>query len=274
MEHARDGHPPAGDALPDLPTEIGWPHPQSVDARPDLPTEIAHPYPQAPDAHADLPTEIALPHPPTYADHAYRPTHTGLGEPVITGPSYRPTHGRPASQPAPARGTDPAAGFTRSGPGVPAAPPAGAEHTAERIWRSGRLAEPPSRPRRWRGLAGAALTVILLAASAVVLYQRVHRTAFQVTGVAITQRAQSGCGLNLTGQISTNGAAGTVSYQWLVHPGQQAQPLSQSLVAGQDTVDVTVALQGSGHGRASRAVILQILGPGRRAASTSVTIRC
>jgi hypothetical protein len=275
MEHARDGHPSAGDALPDLPTEFGWPHPQSADARPDLPTEIAHPYPQAADAHADLPTEIALSHPPTYAGYGYRATPTGTGEPDITGPSYTPAHGRPSGQPARAGLTDPAAEFTRSGPGVPVPPPTRVPHTAERIWRSGRPAEPPWRPRRWRGLAGAAFTVILLAASAVVLYQRVHHTPFQVTGVAITQRTQSGCGLNLTGQISTNGAAGTVSYRWLFRPGQQApQLLSQSLVAGQDTVDVSVALQGSGHGRASRAVILQILGPGRRAASTSVTIRC
>jgi hypothetical protein len=275
MEHAGDGHPSAGDALPDLPTEFVWPHPQSADARPDLPTEIARPYPQAADARADLPTEIVLPHPPTHAGHAYRPTHTGLGEPAITGPSYTPAHGRPAGQPAQAGYTDPAAEFMRRGPGVPAPLPTGASHTAERIWRSGRQAKPPRRPRRWRGLAGAALTVILLAASAVVLYQRVHHTPFQVTGVAITQRTRSGCGLNLTGQISTNGAAGTVSYQWLFGPDQQApQPLSQSLVAGQDTVDVSVALQGSGHGRASRAVILQILGPGRRAASTSVIIRC
>jgi ribosomal protein S9 len=93
--------------------------------------------------------------------------------------------------------------------------------------------------------------------------------------VAITQRTQSGCGVNVTGEISTNGAAGTVSYQWLFRPDQQApQPLSQSVVAGQDAVDVTVAVQGSGHGSGSRAVTLQILGPDRRAVSTSVVLRC
>ena len=45
------------------------------------------------------------------------------------------------------------------------------------------------------------------------------------------------------------------------------QPLSQSVAAGQNTVDVTVAVQGSGHGSGSRTVTLQILGPdtpGRR----------
>jgi hypothetical protein len=161
------------------------------------------------------------------------------------------------------------------GPGTPASPPAGASQTAERIWRAGRPDEQPRRPRRWRGLAGAALTVILLAASAVVLYMRFHHAPFHVTEVAITQQTQSGCAVNVTGQISTNGVAGTVTYQWLFGPGQQApQPLSQSVVAGQDAVDVTVAVQGSGHGSASRDVTLQILGPDRKVASATVLLRC
>ena len=104
--------------------------------------------------------------------------------------------------------------------------------------------------------------MILLAAAAVVLYLRLHHAPFHVTGVEITQRTQSGCGVNVTGEISTNGAAGNVTYQWVIQPGQQApQPLNQSVVAGQDAVDVTVVVQGSGHGSASREVTLQILGP-------------
>ena len=123
--------------------------------------------------------------------------------------------------------------------------------------------------------ARSALTVILLAASAVVLYLRYHHTPFHVTGVAITQQTQSRCGVKLTGQIRTNGAAGTVSYQWLFQPGQQTpQPLSQSVSAGRNTVDVTVAVQGSGRGSASRTVTLQILDPDSQADSTSVVLRC
>jgi hypothetical protein len=117
--------------------------------------------------------------------------------------------------------------------------------------------------------------VILLAASAVLLFLRFHHAPFDVTSVKITQRTQSGCGVNVTGQINTNGAAGTVSYQWLFQPDQQApQPLSQSVVAGHNTVYVTVAVQGSGHGSASRRVTLQVLGPDRQTASTSVVLRC
>jgi hypothetical protein len=108
-----------------------------------------------------------------------------------------------------------------------------------------------------------------------VLYVRFHHTPFHVTGVAITQQTQSRCGVKLTGQIRTNGAAGTVSYQWLFQPGQQTpQPLSQSVSAGRSTVDVTVVLQGSGRGSASRTVTLQVLDPDSQADSTSVILRC
>ena len=306
MDHVGDGQPPAGDASPDLPTEIEWSYRPAQDAYPDLPTEIERPHQPAQDARPDLPTEIERPYQPaqdarppahgarapahgarppaedarsyppaTHAGSAYQATHTGPGEPLVARPSYAPSHARPADQSARAGRPDPAPELTRYGPGVPATPPTGAAQTAERIWVTGRPDQPPRRPRRWRGLAGAALTVILLAASAVLLFLRFHHAPFDVTAVKITQRTQSGCGVNVTGQINTNGAAGTVSYQWLFQPDQQApQPLSQSVVAGHNTVYVTVAVQGSGHGSASRVVTLQVLGPDRRTASASVVLRC
>ena len=271
MDHVGDGQPPAEDMRPYLPTEIEHPYLPAEDARPYLPTEIEHRHSPAEDVRPYLPTEI---------EHRYLPTHSGPRTSRRTpGPPWpgRPTPrtGRPADRPAQARRANPAPELTRYGPGVPATPPNDAAQTADRIWRTGRRDEPSRRPRRWRGLASVALSVILLAASAVVLYLRFHHTSFHVTGVAITQRTQSGCGVNVTGQISTNGAAGRVTYQWLFGPDQQApQPLSQSVVAGQNTVYVTVAAQGSGHGSASRAVTLQILAPDRRATSTSVVLRC
>ena len=271
MNHEREGRP-GDDARPYLPTEIEPPYP---------PTEIEPPYPPPADARPFLPTEIEPPYPPRHEGVAYQPTHTGVGEPGMAGPSYIPSHARPTGQPAqPAQPAQagravPAPEFTRYGPGVPATSPPGAAHTAERIWRTGHTDRPPRRLRRWRGLARSALTVILLAASAVVLYLRFHHTPFHVTGVAITQQTQSRCGVKLTGQIRTNGAAGTVSYQWLFQPGQQTpQPLSQSVSAGRNTVDVTVALQGSGRGIASRTVTLQILDPDSQADSTTVILRC
>jgi hypothetical protein len=254
---------------------VGDEQPPAEGARPFLPTEIDHPYPPAEDARSFLPAKIEHLCPPTHAGSTYQPMRTGRGEPAAAWPSYTPAHARPADQPARAGRADPAAELTRYGPGVHAPPPTGATHTAERIWRTGHANEPPRRPRRWRGRAGAALTVILLAASAVVLYLRFHHAPFHVTGVTIIHQTPSGCGVDVTGQISTNGTAGTVSYQWLFQPDRQApQPLSESVAAGQNAVYVTVAVQGSGHGSASRTVTLQVLGPDLRAASTSVILRC
>jgi len=246
------------------------------DARPFLPTEIVRPRPPT---QAEQATQAGPAYHPTHADPARRP-------PAPAGPTYTPTHAQPAGSPpgypAPADQptqdgrAEPAREYQRYGPGVPAAAPSGpASETAERIWRTGRPDQPARRRRRWRGLIGTALTVILLAASAVVLYLRFHHAPFHVTGVAITHRTQTTCGVDVTGQISTNGAAGTVAYQWLFQPDRRSpQPLSQSVVAGQDVVYVTVAVQGSGHGNASRTVTLQILGPDRRATSTKVILQC
>jgi hypothetical protein len=226
------------------------PHPPTEVTPSHTPTEVAEPY---------RTTEVAQPYQPTEVAQPYQPTEVAR--------PYRPTDGAPSRQP-----TD----VVRYGPGVPDAPPASqAGLTAERVWRTGRLAEPPRRPRRLRRLLGSALTVILLAASGVVLYLRFHHAPFHVTDVRISRQTPTTCGVDVTGQITTNGAAGTVSYQWLFRPGrQQPQPLNQSVISGQHAVYVTVAVEGSGHGSASQTVILQILGPDPRAASTAMTISC
>jgi hypothetical protein len=179
------------------------------------------------------------------------------------GPQALP-RARPAGQPPE---------FVRYGPGVPAARPAGqAELTAERVWRA---SGPGRAPVRLARLSGWVLTVILLAVSCVVLYLRFHHAPFRVTGVAITQQEPNGCGVEVTGRITTNGSAGTVSYQWLLRPGQQPpRPLSQSVAAGQDAVYLTVAVEGQGHGSASQAVTLQVLGPDPGAASATVAVSC
>jgi hypothetical protein len=166
--------------------------------------------------------------------------------------------------------------LVRYGPGVPAGTLAGrAGLTAEHVWRNKRPAG-PSRPHARLGrLFGWALTVVLLAASGVLLYLRFHHATFQVTGIAITQQTANGCGVDVTGRITTNGSAGTVSYQWLFRPGlQPSQPLAQSVVTGQHAVYVTVAVEGQGQGSASQTVILQVLDPDPGSASATVSVRC
>jgi hypothetical protein len=202
-----------------------------------------------------------------------------VGGPEATEPAGLPLHPptevvppHPAAEAEPSR----AAEVVRYGPGVPITPPASPSgRTAEHVWRSGRPAAAGRRPRTLRRLLGSALTVILLAASGVVLYLRFYHPPLHVTGVVIAQQTRTGCGVNVTGRITTNGFAGTVSYQWLFLPGRQLpQPLSQSVAAGQHAVDVTVAVEGSGHGSASQTVALEVLGPDPRTASATVVVSC
>jgi hypothetical protein len=211
----------------------------------------------------------APPHPPTEVAAPRLPTE--LVAPQLPAEIVAPWQEEKAVL-APSASTD----VVRYGPGVPVTPPADqAGLTAERVWRTGRPPEPPRHPARLRRLAGSALTVILLAASGMGIYLRFHHAPFHVTNAAITQQTRTGCGVDVTGRIITNGSAGAVSYQWLFQPsGQPPQPLSQSVAAGQRAVYVTVAVQGSGRGSASQTVTLQVLGPDLRTASTAVTVSC
>ena len=167
-------------------------------------------------------------------------------------------------------------GIVRYGPGVPSTPPAGqVELTAERVWHPGGPSGPSRHRARLGRLSGWALTVILLAASGVLLYLRFHHAPFRVTGVAITQQTHNGCGVDVTGRITTSGSAGTVSYQWVLRPDTQTpRPLAQSVAAGQQAVYVTIAVEGQGHGSTSQMVTLQLLGPDTKTASQAVVISC
>ena len=179
---------------------------------------------------------------------------------------------------SPAGGAPPqsASDVLRYGPGVPASQ---AGVAAESVWRTGHRPGPPPRQgrlRRVRRVLGSALTVILLVVAGVVVWLRFFdHSAFHVTGVSIIQQTKTGCGVNVTGEIVTNGSAGTVSYQWVFQPQTQApQPLSQTVTAGQHDVFVTVAVQGQGHGSATQKVTLDVLGPDPRNAPSEVTISC
>jgi hypothetical protein len=172
--------------------------------------------------------------------------------------------------------------IVRYGPGIPAAAlvsqagPAQAVPTAEQVWRAGL---PGGGPRRQESLflrvAGAALTAILLIASVVVIYLRLHHAPFAVTGVAITQQVKTGCTVDVTGRLGTTGGAGTVSYEWTFQPQVETpQVLSQSVAAGQTSVYVAAAVEGQGHGTITQTATLRVLGPGQGSASAHIVISC
>jgi hypothetical protein len=228
-----------------------------------------HPQPQA----AFAPQTEAPFHPQTEA--SFRPRTEAAFHPQ-TEASLQPQAGvvpRPRADAAPPA---PPTDFVRYGPGVPMTPEPRAGLTAEDIWRTGLVAGAGGRRKpRWRRALGPAVTVLLLAVAAVILFLRFHHAPFAVTSAAITQQSRNGCSVDVTGKIVTSGGAGTVSYQWVFRPDSRPpQPLTQSVIAGQKAVFVTVAVEGSGQGSAAQSVTLQVLGPDKKSAATSVVVKC
>jgi len=270
------GREPATQPLPITPVQPPY-QPTYV---PPRPSATEPPQQRTPDAAPRQPEADAPREPATIVTPRLPPAGAVPPEQVTQAPPPEPAAYTPPPEPAiAAPPPPPASEVLRYGPGVPAGQAGVAGVAAESVWRTGRRPEPPPRQRglrRLRRLLGGALTVILLVAAGIVLYLRFFdHPAFHVTGVKITQQTGTGCTVDVTGRIDTNGAAGTVSYQWLFRPQTQAsQPLNQSVVAGQHAVYVTVAVEGQGHGTASQLVTLDILGPGTGTASTTVTISC
>ena len=243
---------------------------------PPRPSEVVNPpRPAREDPYAassrSNPTIIA---PPGSADRTQDPTSAAAAVAAIRAGQTAPARNEPPTGLAPgvAASGQPDSEVLRYGPGVP---PSQAGVSAEQVWRPGQMPDPPKRPVRVRRMASTLVTVILLIAAAVLLFLRFNHPAFHVTGTPTLSSTQNGCAVNVTGKIPTNGGSGTLSYQWVFTPQQEApQPLGLSVVSGQHSVYVTVAVQGQGHGTATQKVTLQVLGPNQETASTVVTVSC
>jgi hypothetical protein len=248
------------------PTEVvNPPRPTTVDPHGGVsrsnPTIIA---PQAPAGALQAPGSAAA---AGAANRANQPAPSRPGPPTGHAPAV--AQGQPAAETA---SRQPTSEILRYGPGVPASQ---AEVSAEQVWRTGQVPSPPRRPVRLRRLAGTAVTVLLFAAAAVLLFLRFYHAPFSVTGATFTETAQNGCAVNVTARIGTNGASGTISYEWVFTPQQQApQPLSLSVVSGQHAAYVTVSVQGQGHGTATQKVTLQVLGPDQDTISKVMQVSC
>ncbi len=165
----------------------------------------------------------------------------------------------------------PAAGIVRHGPGVPAILSGGRRgRTAEHIWGGG---TPPA--HSVRRLGGWAITSILIVASGIVLFLRFHHVPLHVTGAAITVQKAAGCRADVAGRVTTNGAAGTITYRWQFKPGgQQATTLHQTIAHGQHAADLVITLEVSGHGSSAQTAVLEVLSPDPRTASIPVVLTC
>lgn len=165
--------------------------------------------------------------------------------------------------------------IVRYGPGIPASAGRRGQTATEHLWRTGQLPAGRRRRAKLRRWVGIVLAVTLVGASGAALYLRFHRPDLHVSGVAISRLAPGRCDVEVTGRIRTNGAAGTISYQWVLTGDLRAPvPQSQSVISGQNEVSVTVAIQAAGRGAATRQISLQVLGPDTGSAATNLSLRC
>jgi len=168
------------------------------------------------------------------------------------------------------------AGVThRFGPGIgataaPAAAPARTQQPPKR-------ARPTRRRRRWVGVAmGALATGLVTAVVVVMLFDRAP--ALTVVGASVAPAADPGRACDITvdvvGTVTTNGRAGTVTYEWSRSDGAGSGPLTNSAAEGATSVDVHLFWQFSGHGRLPATATLRVTAPTPVEASGSFTYDC
>ncbi|MEU2158319.1 hypothetical protein ABZ532_25470 [Streptomyces sp. NPDC019396] len=145
------------------------------------------------------------------------------------------------------------------------------------VWRDGPI-QRPRRPRRhtWRWPGWAALGLLLTAVAGVILWQRDTRE-LAITQVTVSaQPTELGCdrAATVVAVITTNGAAGTIRYQWIRSDGTTSGELRQTVRDGQG--EVTLPMYWTFHGRGTREAraVVGVLTPTAHTASASFTYRC
>lgn len=176
--------------------------------------------------------------------------------------------------------------YVHFGPGVPIAPP---PDRATAIWRgavddgegvAGTAAATTVRTPRSGGQRWILPLTVLILVVAVVLYFLFGRStpALTITNARVhPSSAEVTCSgqETLTGVITTDGGAGTISYQWVRSDGTKSAVLRQDVSSGQKLVDVTLVWNFEGIGSMHATAVLDILGPGTaRSASASFDYSC
>jgi hypothetical protein len=154
----------------------------------------------------------------------------------------------------------------RRTPAVPAAPGAGEQRPAP----GGGALTPTRRRARWVwGGLGAAAAVLLLGLTLprLVGLPAAAPQSLAVTSVKAAVAPADGVGhcphatLTFRGTISTNGGAGTVTYQWLRPDGQLGAAGRARLAAGRRETTVTLSYDYDGSSPASGVAALHVTGP-------------
>lgn len=147
--------------------------------------------------------------------------------------------------------------YVRFGPGVPAS-------TAAR----------ERRPRRWI----LPLTVLILAVAVLIYFLWGRGTtpvAVDSIGVkAATPTVTCGQTERLTAVITTNGGAGTLTYQWTRSDGTRSDVLSQNVSKGDRQATVSLLWDFDGPGTYDASATVRILSPGDASASAAFRYVC
>ncbi|GGM46822.1 hypothetical protein GCM10011608_34430 [Micromonospora sonchi] len=162
-------------------------------------------------------------------------------------------------------------GELRFGPGVPVAPPPAP------AWPT---PVPPTRRRSaWRRLVSVLstlLTLVLLAAVGLWIWQRLSPLEITEVSVAVPSPAGERCdvSVDVVATVRTNGRAGTVEYQWLRSGSAPGALLDERVGWGQRSVELTLRWSFSGIGTTTESATVNIVSPAPTQASTEVVYSC
>ncbi|MFJ6952747.1 hypothetical protein ACISRB_15055, partial [Micromonospora aurantiaca] len=161
-------------------------------------------------------------------------------------------------------------GELRFGPGVPATPPPAPP------WPTA----PPIRPRpAWRrvvSVLSTLLTVVLLLAVGLYLWQRLRPLEVEGVTVAVPRPAGVACDVtvDVVATVRTNGRGGTIRYQWFRSDAPPGAVLTERVGSGQQTAALTLKWTFTGVGTTTGIATVNIVEPTTAQASTRVVYRC
>lgn len=161
-------------------------------------------------------------------------------------------------------------GELRFGPGVPATPPPAPP------WPTA----PPIRPRPvWRrvvSVLSTLLTVVLLLAVGLYLWQRLRPLEVEGVTVAVPRPAGVACDVtvDVVATVRTNGRGGTIRYQWFRSDAPPGAVLTERVGSGQHTTALTLKWTFTGVGTTTGIATVNIIEPTTAQASTRVVYRC
>ncbi|MFI0795941.1 hypothetical protein ACH4OY_25140 [Micromonospora rubida] len=196
-------------------------------------------------------------------------TWGGGGSARTAGGFTGPTIAAGGTAPAPVAGptVGGSVGEVRFGPGVPAAP----------AWQQSGSARRPRSPwRRVVSVLSTLVTVVLVVAVGLFVWQRLSPLVIEGVTVAVTEPAGDRCDVTVevVATVRTNGNAGTIRYQWLRSGSTPGALVGERVGRGQRTVALPLKWSFSGVGATRETATVNIVEPSTVQAGTEVSYVC